>query len=44
MTYYININTGEILTKKEALAAWIEATGLDNPDADIPFSEMFAKI
>ena len=43
MKYYINNETGELVTKKEALKIWCKEYDGDDPTNDIPFSEVFSK-
>ena len=44
MNYYKNKITGELLTKKEALTFWCNEYDGNDPEKDIPFSEVFEKV
>lgn len=43
MYYYMNNETGELLTKKEALEIWCNEYDGNDPTNDLPFSEVFEK-
>lgn len=41
---YINIKTGEIMTKREVLQYWCKEYDGNDPEQDIPFREVFVKV